>query len=1002
MKKLTTILALIAVLVMAVPVSSQGPDLRVPEDTLEAILGAKAEGEVYLVRLVEDPVVAYKGGIPGLAATRPARGQKINPNSARVKKYVAYLDSRHNVILNAVGAGSNKIYDYRYSVNGFAAVLTPAQATAIAAMPGVVSVELDALRHTTTDRGPTFLGLNTPGGLWEQLGGVESAGEDVIVGVIDSGIWPEHPSFSDQIDLVDRPGNSGKRTLAYGPPPAGWYGTCQSGELWSQDDCNNKLIGARFFLDGYTHHGVIHDEYESARDADGHGSHTASTAAGNHGVEATLFGVYRGEVSGMAPRARIAVYKAIWNDGSGYVSDLTAAIEAAVADGVDVINYSIGSDTPGLLGPDDIAFLFAADAGIFVATSAGNAGPGYGTVGSPASVPWVTTVGASTEDRTFQGSVKLGNDVIYYGPSVTADTGMLPLVDAADAGSELCYPGGLSPAVVAGKIVLCKRGDVNRVDKSLAVYVAGGAGMILYNVNDVQSLNTDNHWVPSVHVNYTQGTAIKAYIAAEGNNATAQITGGEYTPIPAPWMADFSSRGPDLAAEDIIKPDVTAPGVNILAANTPTAMLGAPGQLFQAIGGTSMSSPHIAGIGALLVQAQPDWTPAMIKSALMTTAYVDGVYKEDGDTPVDPFDVGGGHVNPNPAYDPGLVYDAGWFEYLGFMCGAAPGIFLDPVKTCSALESLGIPLDPSDLNLSSIGIAALAGEQTVVRTVTNVGPAGTYEVSVDAPPGIDVEVTPDELTLGAGASPKYYVTFTTLSGTPLDEWTFGSLTWSDGSHDVRSPIAIRPVALSVPGEVAGTGTDGSLEFSIAFGYSGNYTAGKHGLVPADMQPDNVVDDPANDINVALATGVGITVHTFDVPEGSAYARFSLFDEYTDGEDDLDLYVFGPDDGFVGGSGSGTSAEQVDVPSPEPGTYTIVVHGWGTDGPDANYTLFSWAFGPDAENMAVTAPASATLGAVETITVNWTGLDAGTKYLGAVSHSDAEAILGLTVVRIDTD
>jgi len=202
--------------------------------------------------------------------------------------------------------------------------------------------------------------------------------------------------------------------------------------------------------------------------------------------------------------------------------------------------------------------------------------------------------------------------------------------------------------------------------------------------------------------------------------------------------------------------------------------------------------------------------------------------------------------------------------------------------------------------------------------------------------------------------------------------------------------------------VAGTGTDGSLEFSIAFGYSGNYTAGKHGLVPADMQPDNVVDDPANDINVALATGVGITVHTFDVPEGSAYARFSLFDEYTDGEDDLDLYVFGPDDGFVGGSGSGTSAEQVDVPSPEPGTYTIVVHGWGTDGPDANYTLFSWAFGPDAENMAVTAPASATLGAVETITVNWTGLDAGTKYLGAVSHSDAEAILGLTVVRIDTD
>jgi hypothetical protein len=248
------------------------------------------------------------------------------------------------------------------------------------------------------------------------------------------------------------------------------------------------------------------------------------------------------------------------------------------------------------------------------------------------------------------------------------------------------------------------------------------------------------------------------------------------------------------------------------------------------------------------------------------------------------------------------------------------------------------------------------------------------------------------------------VTITNV-GAAIGAWAFGSLTWSDGTHDVYSPIALRAFQIDAPAELSGSGIEGSLSFDVKFGYDGDYTAGVHGLAPADMQPDTVVDDPDNDFwDGALVTGVGITWHTLEVPADSAYARFSLFDDYTDGDDDLDLYVFDPDGYYAGGSGSPTSAEQVDIPFPMEGEYLIAVHGWQTDGPDANYTLFAWSFGLDDDrgNMTVTAPTAATLGAIETIDVDWAGLDAGTKYLGAVSHSDADGLLGLTLIHIDTD
>lgn len=937
---------------------------------------------VYIVQMIDDPVVAYDGSISGFQATKPDKGQKINPKDAKVVKYVNRLINSHNDALAKAGGGE-KFYDYTYSFNGFAAKLTGAQASKLAALPNVVSVSPDEVLHIDTSITPSFLGLNTPGGAWDQVGGVANAGEDVVVGIVDSGLWPENPSFSDQTDLVYRTGKSGKRLLAYGPPPSDWYGTCQSGEQWSQDNCNNKVIGARYYLAGFGHYGIVQDDYKSARDHDGHGSHTSSTAAGNYNVTPTGDAAVFGNISGMAPRARIAVYKVCWNgdDGGCTNSDSVAAIDQAVADGVDVINFSISGTTTAFLSPVEVAFLFAADAGVFVAASAGNEGPGESTVAHPS--PWLTTVAASTH-RSAAGDATLGDASVYTGvTSSLVGVGPAPLVFAGDVGDHLCAPGSLNPALVTGKIVACDRGVYARVDKSFAVKQAGGVGMILMNVTP-NSLNADLHYVPTVHVQDTFRAAILAYISGAGAGATAELS-ASYLGAPVPAIAEFSSRGPSLASEDQIKPDITAPGVDVLAAVAPP---GNHGRMFDLYSGTSMSSPHIAGLGALMKDAHPDWTPAMIKSAMMTSAY-------DLVSGADPFAQGAGHVQPNSMIDPGLVYDNGFWDWYGFLCGT--GQLADPVY-CPL-----VGIDPSDLNLASIAIGGLAGSQSITRTVTNVGEdTETYDFAFTGLTGVDVVADPSSFTLNPGESQTFTVTFTVTSAA-LNTYATGFIFWNgDQGHVVRSPVAVKPVALAAPGEVSGTGDP--INYDVAFGYTGNFQTEVRGLIPAATEDGFVVDDPANDINVALASGVGITMHTINIPAGTTYARFSLFDDFTDGEDDLDMYVFDSSFNFVGSSGGGTAAEEVNVVDPADTTYYVIVHGWQTDGPDANYTLFSWALGSSDEgNMTVSAPASAVLGGSGTINLTFSGLSPATKYLGSIAYSDGVTPLPVapTIVRIDT-
>ena len=589
--------------------------------------------------------------------------------------------------------------------------------------------------------------------------------------------------------------------------------------------------------------------------------------------------------------------------------------------------------------------------------------------------------------------------------SVTAGTDVVPLVDGAAAGGDLCISGTLDPAKVAGKIVLCRRGTNDRVDKSYAVALAGGAGMILYNNNDGESLNSDTHWVPTVHLNNTNGAPVKAYVTTDPN-PTAQILSGGAVMTAAPWMAGFSSRGPNRLSADIIKPDITGPGVQILAGWSPFPDAGeVTGELFAAIAGTSMSSPHAAGVFALLKQAHPDWSPAAAKSALMTTAHQD-VMKEDGSAPADPFDMGAGHMNPGgkvqkgSMFQPGLVYDAGYLDYLGFLCDADPSVFADPAGTCGVLESIGVATKAYDLNYPSIGVSGIPGSRTVTRTVTSVAEGiRTFNVSVDAPAGYDVTVTPATLRLKTGQSATYQVTVTNETA-PIGAWRFGSLTWKDttGHYAVRSPIAASAALFAAPPAISGSGESGSASFDVSFGYTGSYSAAAHGLVPATVTSDNVVQDP--DQNFDPNDGYS-NLHQFNL-SGAAFFRVAIPPEATEADADLDIFLYNPSGQQVASSANGGTNEQIDITLPADGTWSLFVHGWAAPGGDSDYDLYSWVVSATpGGNLAIdAAPTSATIGATETIDVSWTGATAGQWHLGAVSHTGDGGLMGLTLVEVD--
>ncbi len=1048
---------------------------------------SKVPSQIYVVQLNEPAVLNYRGTKAGYAATRPAPGRRLNRRSGAVESYVSYLEDSHDRLLVSVGAPDSKLYSLRYALNGFSARLTSDQVSRLSRSGAVARIWLDTEQWVQTNNSAIFLGLqDQSGGLRADL---ELRGENVIIAFIDSGIAPNHPALADTEEQIPRGCTTRWSEASWlglflcssikrNPPttllfeaPVGFTGVCQAGEGFSESTCNNKLIGARYYLDGFLAHNELDPrEFISPKDADGHGTHIATTAAGNS-VTAELFGVRLGQIAGIAPRARIAVYKACWLRPGGTrascsTADLTRAIDDAVADGVDIINYSVGSLETSLDAPDDLALLNALEAGVFSAVAAGNDGPNPGTIGSPSGAPWVLTVGASTQSgrRVVEAMEVTAPERLVQLMAIKEASFTPRLRDRDPVEADLWLvddgqaflndarrsPGSVRDACEAlenaadlqGRIALIERGGCLFQEKLDRVERAGAVGAVVYNDSGdpiVMHGDADTVGIPGVMIATADGQTLVDELLAE-TVVRVVLSNGTFIERSdtANVIKDFSSRGPSPGGLDFLKPDVTAPGVHILAGHTPDVANGLTGEHYQYLSGTSMSTPEVAGVAALLKEAHPEWTPSQIKSALMTSAYPD-IAREDGATAADPFDVGAGHIDPNRAIDPGLVYDVDFLDYAAYLCGLDDPPF--PPTDCAILAIAGFSSDGRDLNIPSIGIAELISGDVITRRVTNVGPASMYTATVSAPFGLDVVVSPTSLSLNSGESAEFSLTFR-RQGAALDTWSFGRLSWSDDTRTVASPIAVRPVTLRAPEELGFSGATGSAEIPVAFGYSGDYRAVVHGLWPpltdtcldANNEPAPapclVQDDTTN--NFSLPPGIdlsslhgdnGVRTHLIDIPAHQLYARFSLFDEFTDGADDLDLYLFYcPDPESctqIAQSGSFTSDEEINLILPAPGVYAALVHGFETDqivgGPGAQYTLFAWSFGTDDDvgNLRFTSPVAAndgqrlelvvSDGERQALDLDWGPLAPATRYLGAISHSTpTEGVDGrITILTIDS-
>lgn len=732
------------------------------------------------------------------------------------KTYIVHMSKSHmpadfvehkqwyDASLRSVSDSAEIMYTYDTVIHGFSTQLTEEEAEALEKQHGIVSILPETRYELHTTRTPMFLGLDMVANMFP----ASTSESDLTVGVLDTGVWPESKSFDD---------------TGLGPVPSSWKGQCEEGKNFkAATNCNRKLIGARFFSKGYEAiQGPIDESKESnsPRDDDGHGTHTSTTAAGSAASDANLFGYAPGTARGMAARARVAMYKVCWIGGC-FSTDILAAMEKAIDDGVNVLSLSLGGGSPDYYR-DSIAIgaFGAMEKGIFVSCSAGNAGPSSFSLSNEA--PWITTVGAGTLDRDFPAYVSLGNGMNFTGVSLYNGTALpdtsLPFVYAGNASNStsgnLCMSGTLVPEKVAGKIVLCDRGVTARVQKGEVVKEAGGAGMILANTDsNGEELVADAHLLPATAVGQTSGDEIKKYLFSNPNPTATIIFGGTKVGVqPSPVVAAFSSRGPSSITPEILKPDLIAPGVNILAGWSgrvgPTGLSVDNRRVgFNIISGTSMSCPHVSGLAALLKGAHLEWSPAAVRSALMTTAYT--AYK-NGEQLQDiatgkastPFDYGAGHVNPLKALDPGLIYDLTTDDYLNFLCTlnytpSQIAVVSNRNFTCSESVKYSV----ADLNYPSFAVPFTTGlgsggnKVTVLkytRTLTNVGASGTYKVSVSFPSGsVKIAVEPAALSFSQMNEKKMYTVSFSASSMPSGTKDFGRLQWTDGNHVVGSPIAV--------------------------------------------------------------------------------------------------------------------------------------------------------------------------------------------------------------------
>lgn len=1023
--------------------------LLLPGATLIAEDSGQADPRIYIVQLREPAAID--------APEIRARGERFDPHATAVRRYAAELGTRHDELLAAVGAGTDaRVYSYRYSFNGFAARLTLEQATALAARPEVLRVTADKTRKLRSNASAGFLGLTDPASGLRQAHGLK--GENIIIAVIDSGITPEHPSFADTAPrkpprlcrstwakeaLLGRwlCRRFRKRISHLYPAPVAWRGRCEAGERFAASDCSNKLIGARFYARGFqAQYDMDENEFLSPRDADGHGTHIASVAAGQ-AVTARLGGTEVGTISGIAPRARIAVYKACWlrpgaTRATCAMSDLQQAIEDAIADGAHIINYSIGTSEGGPTDPDAMALLSAAEAGVVPVVAAGNNGPLADSIESPGSAPWVLTVAAATRagprfdealrisapadavaDLSFREAAftpTLREHGAVGGELVLADDGEPASTTGDTAPDDACENLG-NAADLQGRIALIRRGGCTFQDKIARAEAAGALGVVVYNNLAgsplVMSGARGSVNIPAVMISNADGEALAARLRADetvelriekGYLATRSDSGNV--------LASQSSRGANPNVPEVLKPDFVAPGVDILGAHTAEVANGVRGENYQYLTGTSMAVPQVAGVAALLREAHPQWSAAAIRSALTTTARQD-FFKEDGSTPADHFDGGGGYIVPNRALAPGLVFDAGSEDYDAFACGA--GMARLDEADCEALYAAGYPGEPWALNLPSITLNDLVTAQAVFRFATNVEGPARYQATIEAPPGVGVSVSPDTLTLAAGEIGEFAVTFDNLGDLErLGSWSFGALTWSNGVRNVRIPLSVRPWWLAVPAYATGSGVSGTTNFDVQFGYTGNYVVDATGLAAPAVLSGFVTDDPLDFYTILDDGALPDHIRRFriDVPAGVRYLRVAIAGTDPGAIDDLDLYLRCPDDACPNGDASLASAtsdspEIIDILDPPAGQYIIDVHGYQTDdsagGAGAGFEVGVWQVNGTTNLGSLTATPSggAALGSTGQVGLSWTGLAAGSLYLGLVSHGNGTEQFGNTLIEI---
>ncbi|KAI4339120.1 hypothetical protein MLD38_024092 [Melastoma candidum] len=730
---------------------------------------------------------------------------------------VENMESSHLQLLSSISSRKlsreSILHHYHHAFSGFSAFLTENEASALSSREDVVSVFPDSFLHLHTTRSWDFLEVGSSERIRSRY---HHPRNDVIIGIIDTGVWPESPSFDDE---------------GLGEIPARWKGTCMETSDFKRSNCNRKLIGARYYdVSISSSNGTEERAVKlrgTPRDSVGHGTHTASTAGGARVQNASYYGLAEGVARGGSPSARIATYKACSEEGCSS-SAILKAMDDAIKDGVDIISISIGTSSlfqvDYLNDPIAIGAFHAEQMGVMVVCSGGNDGPEPSTVINTA--PWIFTVGASSIDREFQSTLVLGNGKKLRGSAINFLNGTssreYPIVFGGEVAAKYvpvnesrnCYPGSLDPKKVSGKIVVCINSDptLTRRVKKLVVEGVGAKGMVLVD-GTLMGNPFDAGLFPFTQVDDSAGSEILKYIGTTKNpSAVILPTHVVSNSSPAPSVAYFSSRGPGVLTENILKPDIIAPGIAILAATVPTndassVPKGKKPSGYILKSGTSMACPHVAGSAAIIRSMHQWWSPSVIKSALMTTATLSSnvgkpLTDSFGQT-ASPHEAGSGEISPYKALHPGLAYETTTEDYLLFLCyygypeNKIRAIARTKTKfTSCPKHSTGDLI--SNINYPSISIQTLSKRGapiTVKRTVTNFGPINsTYIAAVESPRGLVVEVSPHEIAFSPTVRrASYRVTFrgTKAAG---DNYNFGSITWSDGRHSVRTVFSVNVVA----------------------------------------------------------------------------------------------------------------------------------------------------------------------------------------------------------------